>query len=276
MFFNKNNTDSGYRPNGYNYSGGYSSQSSNNYNDNASHHYSTQGATRAQRASFGGASMTVSEYFGKTFRWMALGLLVTFVLAVATVTTGLWSVVYSLYLPLTIGELALVWVLSARIQKMQVATARLMFLGYAALNGMVMSFYFMMFDLSTLILAFLSAGLYFGLLAGYGAVTKRDLSSWGPKLMMGLVALLIVSFVGMFTGYSYLTSMLYAGVGLIIFMLLTAYDTQKLYRYYQYYSGSGAGDMLEKSAIFGALSLYLDFINIFLFLLRMFGTRRSD
>ncbi len=265
MNFVNRNTDSGYRPDGYNHGGDYR-------NNNSSY---TQGEARTQRASRSyGEGMTVSEYFGKTFRWMALGLLVTFAMSVATLTTGLLSFVYTLYLPLTIGELALVWVLSARIQKMQVMTARIMFLAYAALNGMVMSFYFMMFELSTLILAFLAAGVYFGLLAVYGAVTKRDLSAWGPKLMMGLIALIIVSFVGMFTGFSYMASMLYAGVGLVIFMLLTAYDTQKLYRYYEYYSNSG--EMMEKTAVFGALHLYLDFINIFLFLLRMFGTRRSD
>ncbi len=280
MFFNKKNTDNGYRPEGYNYGGDYRSSNystQRNYSDyNAGDDYGTGSDAYAQPqyTHRGDQQMTVSEYFGKTFRWMAFGLLVTFVLAILTATTGLMSVVYALYLPLTIGELVLVWVLSARIQKMQVMTARIMFLAYAALNGMVMSFYFMAFEVSTLILAFLAAGLYFGLLAGYGAVTKRDLSSWGPKLMMGLVALIVVSFIGMFTGFGYFTSMIYSGVGLVIFMLLTAYDTQKLYRYYEYYSNSG--EMMEKTAVFGALHLYLDFINIFIFLLRMFGTRRSD
>ncbi len=261
MLFGNKNTDSGYRPNDYNHNGDYRG--------------GAQNATRAQqtRRNYGASTMTMSEYLGKTFRWMAFGLLVTFFMAVATATTGLFSIVYSLYLPLTIGELALVWFLAARVQKMQVMTARLLFLAYAALNGMVMSFYFMMFELSTLVMAFLAAGVYFGLLAVYGAVTKRDLSTWGPKLMMGVVALIIVGFIGAFTGFGYMTSMLYAGVGLVIFMLLTAYDTQKLYSYYRYYSESG--EMLEKSAIFGALSLYLDFINIFIFLLRMFGTRRD-
>lgn len=261
MFFQNNQSDTGRRPDSYNHNGAYRDTQSSSYYDN-------QGA-----ASYGSAGITVSQYLGKTFRWMAVGLFVTFAMAVATAGTGLWNLVYSLYLPLTIGELALVWFLSARIQKMSVNTARILFLVYAALNGMVMSFYFILFELSTLVLAFLAAGVYFGLLATYGAVTKRDLRSWGPKLMMALIALIIVSFIGMFTGFSYMASMLYSGVGLVIFMLLTAYDTQKLYSYYNHYAHSG--EMIEKTAIFGALSLYLDFINIFIFLLRMFGTRRD-
>ncbi len=280
MFFSKNQNNGDYRPNDYNHNGGYRSNTSDNYNTSNNYedgdnydNYNNGSRGGAYAQSGMGSTMTVSDYLGKTFRWMAFGLLVTFVMAILTITTGLINVVYSLYLPLTIGELALVWYLSARVQKVSVNTARGLFLAYAALNGMVMSFYFLMFEVSTLILAFLAAGVYFGLLAVYGAVTKRDLSTWGPKPMMGLVALIIVSFVGMFTGFGYMTSLIYSGVGLIIFMLLTAYDTQKLYRYYEYYAGSG--DMLEKSAVFGALSLYLDFINIFLFLLRMFGTRRD-
>ncbi len=268
MFFNNNKTDDGYRPNSNNST--RTSADGTRYYNGAGQGEAAFAAASAQSAANG---MTVSEYFTKTFRWMAFGLLLTFGFAAATAYTGLWQIVYSLYLPLTIGELAMVWVLSARIQKMRVATARTLFLAYAALNGMVMSFYFIAFEVSTLILAFLAAGLYFGLLAVYGAVTKRDLSTWGPKLMMGLVALIVVSFIGMFTGMSYLASMLYSGVGLVIFMLLTAYDTQKIYRYYEHYAGEGT--MLEKSAIFGALSLYLDFINIFIFILRLFGKRRN-
>ncbi|MFI3169779.1 MAG: Bax inhibitor-1/YccA family protein [Faecalibacterium sp.] len=268
MFFNNNKTDDGYRPNSNNSNSYRTSADGTRYYNDAGQGDSAFAAASAHSAANG---MTVSEYFTKTFRWMAFGLLLTFGFAVATAYTGLWQIVYSLYLPLTLVELGLVLALSARVQKMRVATARTLFLVYAALNGMVMSFYFVIYELSTLILAFLAAGIYFGLLAVYGAVTKRDLSTWGPKLMMGLVALIVVSFIGMFTGMSYLASVLYSGIGLVIFMLLTAYDTQKIYRYYEHYADEGA--MLEKSAIFGALSLYLDFINIFLFILRLFGKR---
>jgi FtsH-binding integral membrane protein len=219
-------------------------------------------------------SITYQQYLGRTFRWMALGLLVSFGLAFATAATNLIYTVYNLYLPLTIAELLLVFVLSARVQKMQASTARVLFLLYAALNGLVLSIYFVMFSASGLIMAFLSSALYFGVMAFYGARTGRDLSAWGPKLMGGLIALIVCSLVGLLFGMSFWFSMLYSAVGLGIFMLLTAYDTQKLQSYYGYYSQDG--DMLEKSAIFGALSLYLDFINIFLFVLRLFGSRSRN
>ena len=97
--------------------------------------------------------------------------------------------VNSLYLLFTIAELALVFVLSARVQNMSVGAARGVFLGYALLNGMVLSYYFLAFDLGTLVLAFLATSLYFGLMAVYGTTTHKDLSGWGPKLMMALFAL---------------------------------------------------------------------------------------
>jgi FtsH-binding integral membrane protein len=218
-------------------------------------------------------SLTYNQYLTRTFRWMAFGLLITFGLAYLTAYSSLIYTVVNLYLPLTIAELVLVFVLSARVQHMQVGTARALFLAYAALNGLVMSIYFVIFDVSTLVMAFLSAAVYFGIMAAYGALTSRDLSGWGTKLFGALIALLLCSFVGMLFGMGFFASMLYSGIGLGIFMLLTAYDTQKLQSYYGYYSGSG--EMLEKSAVFGALSLYLDFINIFLFVLRLFGSRSS-
>ena len=140
-------------------------------------------------------TMTSADYMTRTYRWMALGLLVTFAAAFVTATTPLFYVVNSLYLLFTIAELALVFVLSARVQNMSVGAARGVFLGYALLNGMVLSYYFLLFDVSTLVLAFLATALYFGLMAVYGTTTHKDLSGWGPKLMLGLIALLATGFV---------------------------------------------------------------------------------
>lgn len=218
-------------------------------------------------------AVSYNQYMTRTFRWMGFGLLLTFGLAYLTAYSSFFNLVSALYLPLTIAELVLVFVLSARVQTMQVGTARALFLSYAALNGLVMSIYFVIFDVPTLIMAFLSAAVYFGIMAAYGALTSRDLSGWGTKLFGALIALLICGFIGMLFGMGFFASLLYSGIGLGIFMLLTAYDTQKLQSYYSYYSGSG--EMLEKSSIFGALSLYLDFINIFLFVLRLFAGSRS-
>lgn len=126
-------------------------------------------------------TMTSADYMTRTYRWMALGLLITFAAAFVTATTPLFYVVNSLYLLFTIAELALVIVLSARVQNMSVGAARGVFLGYALLNGMVLSYYFLAFDLGTLVLAFLATSLYFGLMAVYGTTTHKDLSGWGPN-----------------------------------------------------------------------------------------------
>ena len=214
-------------------------------------------------------TMTSADYMTRTYRWMAGGLLVTFAMAYITATTPLIYLVDSLYLVLTIAELALVFVLSSRVQTMSVQGARATFFGYALINGMVLSYYFLVFDLGTLVLAFLATSLYFGLMAVYGTTTHRDLSGWGPKLMMGLFALIITGFVGMLFGMSFLTTVLYSAVGLVVFMLLTAYDTQKLSQMYSYYAGDS--ELAEKASIYGALTLYLDFINIFLYVVRLLG-----
>ena len=142
-------------------------------------------------------AMTSADYMNRTYRWMAVGLLITFAAAFVTAATPLWYVVNSLYLVFTIAELVLVYVLSSRVQSMSVGGARATFFAYALLNGMVLSYYFLVFDLGTLVLAFLATSLYFGLMAVYGTTTHRDLSGWGPKLMMGLFALIITGFVGM-------------------------------------------------------------------------------
>lgn len=236
------------------------------YNDSNSYSYNDSSA----------AGLSWSEYQTGTFRWMTIGLAVTFGLAYLTAhVPALFSAAYSLFLPISIVELVLVGILSARVQTMQVSTARGLFLGYSALNGLVFSMYFIVFDVSTLMMAFLAAAVYFGLSAVYGARTEKDLTAWGPRLMIGLVAMIVCSVIGMLFGFGFAGSLLYCGLGVLLFMLLTAYDTQKLQQYYYYYANDE--EMAEKSSIYGALSLYLDFINIFLYLVRIFGrSRRSN
>ena len=214
-------------------------------------------------------TMSASDYMTRTYRWMACGLLITFAMAYLTATTSLIYLVDSLYLVLTIAELALVFVLSSRVQTMSVGAARAAFFGYALLNGMVLSYYFLVFSASTLIMALLATSLYFGLMAVYGTTTHKDLTGWGPRLMMALVAMIITGFVGMLFGFGFGGSVLYCGIGLVVFMLLTAYDTQKLRQIYAYYAGDA--EMAEKASIYGALTLYLDFINIFLYVVRLLG-----
>ena len=217
-------------------------------------------------------SMNASDYMTRTYRWMASGLLITFAMAYITATTPLIYLVDSLYLVLTIAELALVFVLSSRVQNMSVDAARATFFGYALLNGMVLSYYFIVFSVGTLVMAFLATAVYFGLMAVYGTTTHKDLTGWGPRLMMGLVALIVTSLIGMLFGFGFGGSVLYCGIGLVLFMLLTAYDTQKLQQMYAYYAGDP--ELAEKASIYGALTLYLDFINIFLYVVRLLGNNR--
>ena len=217
-------------------------------------------------------SMNASDYMTRTYRWMASGLLITFAMAYITATTPLIYLVDSLYLVLTIAELALVFVLSSRVQNMSVDAARATFFGYALLNGMVLSYYFIAFSVGTLVMAFLATAVYFGLMAVYGTTTHKDLTGWGPRLMMGLVALIVTGLIGMLFGFGFGSSVLYCGIGLVLFMLLTAYDTQKLQQMYAYYAGDP--ELAEKASIYGALTLYLDFINIFLYVVRLLGNNR--
>ena len=217
-------------------------------------------------------SMNASDYMTRTYRWMASGLLITFAMAYITATTQLIYLVDSLYLVLTIAELALVFVLSSRVQNMSVDAARATFFGYALINGMVLSYYFIVFSVGTLVMAFLATAVYFGLMAVYGTTTHKDLTGWGPRLMMGLVALIVTSLIGMLFGFGFGSSVLYCGIGLVLFMLLTAYDTQKLQQMYAYYAGDP--ELAEKASIYGALTLYLDFINIFLYVVRLLGNNR--
>ncbi|EFB76420.1 Bax inhibitor-1/YccA family protein [Subdoligranulum variabile] len=222
---------------------------------------------------------TLSQYMTKTFGWMFAGLLVTFAVGIGTVTSGLvWLFASTGLIFLTaIAELVMVFVLSARITHIQPGTATGLFFGYAVLNGVNLSTIFLVYDVGSLVLAFLVGAVYFGVMAVYGATTRRDLTGWGPKLFAGLIAMLVCSLVGsLFSLFGVrfgLMDLVLCAIGLLIFMGLTAYDTQMLKHHYAYFGGDAA--MLHKASIIGALNLYLDFINIFLYILRMVG-RRND
>ena len=224
---------------------------------------------------------TLNQFVSKTFGWMFAGLLVTFAAAIGTVSTGAFVMLFNtgLVFALTIAELILVMVLSARITKLQPSTATAMFFVYAVLNGINLSVYFIAYDLGTLILAFLVGAVYFGVMAVYGANTQRDLLGWAPKLMGGLVALIVTALVGGLFGLLFGISfgfldVVYCGLAVLLFMGMTAYDTQMLKHHYAYFGGDAA--MLQKASIFGALNLYLDFINIFLYIVRILGRNRDN
>ncbi len=219
--------------------------------------------------------ITLSQYVVRTFTWMFIGLLVTFGIAYGGYATGMILYVFTVpYLPiiLLVAEVALVMILAACIQKLSVGAARALFIGYAILNGVVFSVYFLLFELNSLILIFAMTALYFGVFALYGNCTKRDLSGLRPILVGGLIFLLVVGLLSMFLPLGALDRIICL-IGVAIFLGFTAYDTQKIKSFYAYYSTDGA--MLEKASVFSALQLYLDFVNIFLYLLRFMGKRKN-
>ena len=216
---------------------------------------------------------TLAEYTAKTFGWMFAGLMVTFLVALAGYTSGIGILLLRntlLFWGLAIAEIAVVMVMCARIHKIGVGTARGMFFLYAALNGLVFSCYFYLYQMFDLVLAFGATALYFGIMAAYGYLTKQDLSGWAKPLMFGLIAMLIVSVFGIFFGG---VNILLCCVGIVIFACYTAYDTQKIKAAYFAYAGNP--ELAKKASVFSALELYLDFINLFLYILRIFSRSRN-
>ena len=215
-------------------------------------------------------SDSISSYTAKTFGWMFLGLMTTFAASLAIYFTGAIYYLYSGILPfvLLIAELGVVIYLSARLNKMSIGMARGLFFAYALLNAVTFSSIFAIYSASSLVFVFGMTALYFGVMALYGMVTKTDLSRVRPVLLFGLIALLVLALLsvfipGMETGMCL--------IGVVIFVAFTAYDTQMIRRNYMAFQGNP--ELLQKASIISALQLYLDFINLFLYLIRLFGKR---
>lgn len=220
--------------------------------------------------------LTLNQYFARTFGWMFMGLMVTFLMAAVLAMSGLVFVFFSnSYIPviLLIAEVVVVMVMSTNILNRSVGTTRILFTLYSILNGTVFSVYFVAFDAVNLIFIFALTALFFGAFALYGRVTKADLSKMGPLLMGGLIFLIIAGLLSMFINLSALERII-TMVGIVVFLCFTAYDAQKIKANYEYFYGDEA--MLQKAAIFSALQLYLDFVNLFLYLLRFMGRSRSS
>jgi len=210
-------------------------------------------------------------FLSQSFAWMFVGLLLT--AAVAWVVQGsptLINAAAQLYLPLLIAQIILVVAISGAINRLSASVALGLFLVYAALMGVTLSFIFIAYELGSIVGAFVSAAGMFGAAAAYGAITKRSLASLGGYLFMGLIGIIIASLVNLFLVKSAAIDFGISILGVLIFVGLTAYHVQRIAKGdLAAYTGS-----MEKGAVLGALSLYLDFINIFLFLLRIFGGRR--
>ncbi len=215
-------------------------------------------------------------FLAKVFNWMAIGLGITGVVAWFTASSGLAMrlVASPVFMILIVAELGMVFFLSARISKIQAGTATGLFLGYALLNGLTLSMIFLAYTSSSIASTFFITAGMFGAMAIYGLVTKRDLSGLGSFLFMGLVGIIIASIVNIFLKSSSLYWVI-SLLGVFIFVGLTAYDVQKIKKIGEDGIMEQGDEMVKKGAIMGALTLYLDFINLFLMLLRFFGGSRS-
>ena len=215
-------------------------------------------------------------FLAKVFNWMAIGLGLTAITAFLTVNSQfLLQIIFGnklVFYGLIIGELGMVFYLVSRVQKMSAQTATGLFIGYSVLNGLTLSSVMLMYTMTSIASTFFITAGMFGAMAIYGMVTKKDLSGMGSFLMMGLFGMIIASVVNMFLGSS-MMSWVISAIGVIVFTGLTAYDVQKI-------TQMGASGIMEqgdvavrKMAIMGALTLYLDFVNLFLMLLHFFGNR---
>ena len=215
-------------------------------------------------------------FLAKVFNWMAIGLGLTGIVAWFTASSGLAMqlVASPLFMILIIAELGMVFFLSARISKIQATTATGLFLGYALLNGLTLSMVFLAYTSSSIASTFFITAGMFGAMAIYGLVTKRDLSGLGSFLFMGLVGIIIASIVNIFLKSSSLYWVI-SLLGVFIFVGLTAYDVQKIKKIGEDGIMEQGEEMVKKGAVMGALALYLDFINLFLMLLRFFGGSRN-
>ena len=212
----------------------------------------------------------------KVFVWMTLALAITGLTAYGVATSPtILSLIFSSNVTvfgLIIAEFALVFAISGAINRLSLSTATLLFILYSVINGATLSTIFLTFSVATISKVFFITAGTFGAMALVGYTTKTDLTSMGKLLFMALLGIIIASVVNMFVASSGLDLIL-SYVGVLVFVGLTAYDTQKIKQMCQ--AAPDAGESAQKLALIGALSLYLDFINLFLYLLRIFGNNRD-
>ena len=212
----------------------------------------------------------------KVFVWMTLALAISGLTAYGVATSPtILSLIFSskvTFFGLIIAEFALVFAISGAINRLSLSTATMLFILYSVINGATLSSIFFAFSVATIGKVFFITAGTFGAMALVGYTTKTDLTSMGKLLFMALLGIIIASVVNMFVASSGLDLIL-SYVGVLVFVGLTAYDTQKIKQMCQ--AAPDAGESAQKLALIGALSLYLDFINLFLYLLRIFGNNRD-
>ena len=231
------------------------------------------------RGSIGTASQTdiaydegLRSYMLKVYNYMASGILLTGIVAMlfANSETGRAIMTGGGLLPLAIAfsPLIIVLIMSFGQNKLSTGALQAMFWGFATLMGLSLSTIFLRYTGVSIAQTFFATSIAFLSLSLYGYTTKKDLSGWGTFLIMGVVGIIVAQLINVFWLQSSVMDQVIAAIGVLVFAGLTAYDTQKIKSMYAYVAGT---DMMGKTVIMGALNLYLDFINMFLFLLRFMG-----
>ncbi len=239
-------------------------------NDNNKDMNNFQGNSESSSAN--AANSAFSAQLVRVYGWMFFGMLMTAGIAYYTAVSSLKFLALNpiAYIVLIIMELGLVWFLSRRALTMKYENAAAAFVVYSGLNGLTLSVIFFRYQLGSIALVFVVTAVFFGSMSLYGLMTKQDLSHWGPLLMAGLVTVIIATIFNIFMkNDTFMIIVSYIGVA--VFLGLTAYDTKKIKEISNHYAGT---DKEKNIAILGALSLYLDFINLFLFILRILGRRK--
>lgn len=217
-----------------------------------------------------------SVLFRRVYTWMALALVISGLTAMEVADRpGVQSWLFdnpNIFFGMLIGEVVLVVALTALINRISMLVGTLMFILYAVLTGATLSVLFLIYTTKSIAGTFFVTAGTFGAMSLYGMLTRRDLSSWGRILMMGLVGVIIASVVNLFM-HSELLYWIETYVGVLLFTALTAYDTQKIKAMLNQY-GTEVNDTTQKLALLGALTLYLDFINLFLHLIRIMGKKK--
>jgi len=224
------------------------------------------------------ADVLVNEYVRSVYNWMGIGLALTgFIAYYVSTNEAIIRALFQnsfVFFGLIIAQLALVFVISGMVQRLSAGAATGLFVLYSGLNGVTLSFIFLVYTTTSISSVFFICAGTFAACSVYGWTTKRDLTSLGGFLVMGLIGIIIASLVNLFIASSAM-HMFISYIGVIVFVGLTAYDTQKIKNMALTQPAGLDGGVIRKGAILGALSLYLDFINLFLMLLRIFGQSRE-
>ncbi|MCD6296270.1 MAG: Bax inhibitor-1/YccA family protein [Deltaproteobacteria bacterium] len=220
----------------------------------------------------------VNDFVRSVYNWMGIGLALTgFMAFYVSSSPTLVRLIFGnpiIFFALILAELGMVFAISGMVNRMSAGTATSLFVIYSALNGVTLSFIFLAYTRTSIFSTFfICAGTFIGC-SIYGWATKKDLTSWGGFLMMGLIGIIIASVVNIFIQSSAM-SIIISYIGVFVFVGLTAYDTQKIKNMAMTQPAGLDNAVVRKGAILGALSLYLDFINLFLMLLRIFGQTRE-